>query len=363
MPNGNKKQKQKPRPPARRPKAREEKGLAAAYTQKVSLGSARITQRAKTTKIVHSELLGAVSPATAGFEGVVYYFNPGLLPWAGSVASRYETYIVNSARIEYVPNVPTTASGNIYFFADYDVIDNEPTDAGQLMQNFGAISSTVWKSFGMRLDPTAIVPKRNYTRDRLIAGVDLKLYDACTIGVFTEGTSVAQQGNVYIHYDISLFTPQPSFELPESKNISTIENLTSQNPDSGVAAAVNWAGSVKKVVDGLKILETIQGPFSQQWKPPAGTYQLLMKLAHFVDTGTTAFSNSASILKDGATIVNDIKTVTNNAAAPQKVEQEVFATVHTDGNSLFEATTAPTYTGAKGGTGVLSKYLHHLAVQ
>lgn len=104
----------------------ESKAAPVARAEKRSIGNARISQGPKSTRIQHTEWLGKVSPASAAYQGSVYSINPGLFPWAGDVASRYESYVVRSARFEYVPIVPTSTSGAVYLYADYDVYDDSP---------------------------------------------------------------------------------------------------------------------------------------------------------------------------------------------------------------------------------------------
>lgn len=200
------------------PPQRKTRGPPVAYRAVNRSRSQRVTNVTSNTQTVfHREFIGSVvTQNTAEFQIVkTLPLNPGLsaaFPWLSATAKNYESYKFNKLQIEYVPTCPTTTTGKLSMLIDYDALDNPPSNAIQLQNSAGAVSTQLWSPATLTASAEQMnkAYKSKYVRNTNIPqNGDLKTYDAGNLYIAVEGNaSSAAVGDVYIRYSVTLLTPQ-----------------------------------------------------------------------------------------------------------------------------------------------------------
>lgn len=177
--------------------------------------------------ITHRELIGqfntsvdlVVNDGTSGAAGGVYKLNPGnavLFPWLQTMASNFEQYKFDSVRLQYVPLCNTLTTGRVALYYDKDSQDEQPADRVELANMAHLTETSPWAEASLSIPTDAI---KRFTTDS--ATTDRKLIDLGQVGVATYGgpPSDVASGDVFIHYTVTFFTPQPSSGLVGSLNV------------------------------------------------------------------------------------------------------------------------------------------------
>lgn len=167
-------------------------------------------------RIRHREYVRDISANNANYNVQSISINPGFTPlfaWLCSIALSYESYIFNSLSFEFESSGITTDRGTVMMGIDFDAADSPPSTKQQLMAIHGSTRSNVWahqcctasskdlRKFGVQ----------RYVRNSAPLGAfDVKTYDVGNFYIATQGTGSLTVGELYVTYDVTLHTPQPS---------------------------------------------------------------------------------------------------------------------------------------------------------
>lgn len=158
--------------------------------------------------------------------------NPGLFssfPWLSAIAQRFETYTFQKLSLEYVPMCGTSTSGVVMLAPDFDVSDWMPEDVIAISSYPGCVRSSLWSPCQMDCDPRNLqkMVKERYIREDDVPGVDMKLYDAACLYIFTYGgTAAARVGSIWASYDVVLRTPSMDTSVDDGDSARVIAGGT-----------------------------------------------------------------------------------------------------------------------------------------
>lgn len=164
--------------------------------------------------VTHRELIGTFNNSTglvvnSGVTGNQYRLNPAnavLFPWLQTLASNFDQYRFDNVRLQYVPLCGTSTTGRVALLFDKDSQDELPADRVELA-NIGHLTETSpWAEASLRIPTDS---NKRFTADN--ATSDPKLIDLGQVGIATYGsTGTDPAGDVFIHYTVTFFEPQPS---------------------------------------------------------------------------------------------------------------------------------------------------------
>nr|WRQ65092.1 structural protein [Tolivirales sp.]WRQ65805.1 structural protein [Tolivirales sp.] len=171
--------------------------------------------------ITHRELVGQFNNSAAlvvngPVGGTVYKLNPSngvLFPWLQSIASNFDQYKFDNVRLSYVPLCATTETGRVALYFDKDSQDPVPTDRVELANMPHLAETAPWAESHLNIPVDKI---KRFTNDNTT--VDQKLVDLGQIGIATYGGSGTNPvGDLFIHYTVTFFEPQPSAGMFETE--------------------------------------------------------------------------------------------------------------------------------------------------
>lgn len=318
-----------------------------AKNAKVTIGTAKITNKPKGTRIVHCEYIADVVSRQQTFDVTRYAINPGLegtFPWLSTIANRYEYYKFNNLKFEYKPVCPTTTPGTVYMCTDYDAADPTPSTKIMMMSYDGANRTAPWDTASFTLKNSSMhkFAKERFTRPTTATTNDVKTYDVGNFYIATANTQTGSPvllGELYVHYDVELSVPQigrSSISLTPSQRgtFSLNEDRTVRhrgNVFNTVNEALMWADSFESlpnnVIRANMILQGLNAPailqfFSAkpQWSTSGSKFKQIMNLHKNVfDSFSTAspVANSIAVTNEaqyGATGSNTDNTNATLAA-------------------------------------------------
>lgn len=169
-------------------------------------------------RVRHREYIGDVLASTSNFEIRKLPINPGIgdvFIWLQSIALCYESYVFNSLSFEYESTSSTTDRGAVLMAIDFDAVDSPPGTKQELMSFHGSVRSNVWAHTCCSASPQDL---RKFGVQRYVRGEeplpqnsDIKTYDVGNFYIAHQGVQTSQTlGELYVTYDITLHTPQPS---------------------------------------------------------------------------------------------------------------------------------------------------------
>jgi hypothetical protein len=277
------------------------------------------------SRVIHREPLSVLIGST-GFAITTFQINPGLastFPWLSSQANAYESYKINALHIQYRHTTNEfTGKGTIVIAPDYDAADSPPTSIVAAEQMADSVQGACTRDWTCILRPRGIGilgPKR-YTRSgALSANEDIKTYDIAQIHVCTSGQAdaVAQIGQLWVYYDITLSEPQPV----APGNIFLAGQL--ENVGGEGMSITNYPGS-DEVASGSIVISSVNNILTLTELIPGQTYFALVEVQAAVLTtdmvltpdGTNlTLIGQSPVEKYGGTI-HQSAWITFNAAAP-----------------------------------------------
>lgn len=123
-------------------------------------------------------------------------------------------YRFHRLAFKFVSKCPTSFTGAITLAIDYDALDPAPSDRQTLLSYAGAVTATMWQGlqYAVRPDKLGLFAQQRYTRLGNQSDLDLKTYDLGNLFVHMEDiythTGAIPIGDLFVEYDIELFTPQ-----------------------------------------------------------------------------------------------------------------------------------------------------------
>jgi hypothetical protein len=135
----------------------------------------------------------------------------GVFTWLPDLANSFEKYRVKLLHFKLVPRLGTDSDGAVYAAIDYDATDGNPKTLVDLMNTSSSQRSSVWQPLKIEFDPRLMAGSSavRYTRPGPLTGVDLKLYDAGKLIMYSNTAGPAVTHEIYVDYDIELLIPQP----------------------------------------------------------------------------------------------------------------------------------------------------------
>jgi len=187
-------------------------------------------------RVRHREFVGTLQTASGLFNLLAsYVINPSngaLFPWLSALASRYESYLFHSLKVEFRTELPTSAAGYMMLVPDFNTTDPPPTSKSQAMQYQSMISGPLWQNYEIQFKREDLQKRKSYYCNNTvpIGTVDLTtfnvgvLYAACGD---VNATSVnLAGGNIFVTYDVSLMTPEYFADPPQAAFDSASNLLT-----------------------------------------------------------------------------------------------------------------------------------------
>jgi len=171
--------------------------------------------------IDHVEPIGTIIAQDGGNFNIVMDLdmNPGdekAFPWLSTQAKAWEQYRVKKLNFHFISRTGTLTSGEVVMAPDYDINDQIPGSIEELTQNQDSVSSTAFKDFSCRLQPSALmggqsrklvrgyVPRANFDQGRY----DLGSFYVALSGISTNPAVYPLTiGRVYVEYSFEFFVP------------------------------------------------------------------------------------------------------------------------------------------------------------
>lgn len=205
--------------------------------------------------IRNREMVGTLTSTTTGVFSPLgssaltpgYDINPGnelLFPWLSIQALGWEKYRFKSLSFEVRPGNPSTISGRIYAMVDYDYDDAVPSSPIQMAQSYGLISSDVWQPFVLSVDMQKLnsdMPQRFITNNTR-SEVEPRTAYAGYLFLATNGCTTACVFDLFVQYEVELFTPQAVSDPPSLQLVSRTVPLAS--------APVTYAVGIQPTASG-----------------------------------------------------------------------------------------------------------------
>jgi hypothetical protein len=166
----------------------------------------------KQIRLRHREFVGNVSGSTT-FATSGLFVNPGLdvsCPWLSILAGAFETYRWNKLSFHYVPSCATSTAGAIFIAPDYDPSDdNTHLTKGDFLSFQDAVRAPPWQAVECMCTPSNLHNRKtHYVRHSGDVG-EIRTFDALRLWFGKETPAVDTTiGELWIEYDVTLFTPQ-----------------------------------------------------------------------------------------------------------------------------------------------------------
>jgi hypothetical protein len=264
-----------------------------------------ISANGKDFHIRHSEFVGDVVSTGASFQVYSYPIQPALattFPWLATLAQRFETYRFQSLRFRYETQTATTSVGTVIMAVDYDAVDDAPTDKVQAMSYKSSVRTAAWDSVAFVAEVADLQRVLNhYTRVATVAATDLKTYDVGNLHVCLQGVAAATVGELYVDYDLALFTPQLSDQVGGHVHAA-----------GGLDADDLW-GTVAFVPVGPLPFEwtsAAEVTFTQNWEGLIGSQVTMAAcIAALTDTGSATVTVVSSIWNAAQTVLTSVLAV------------------------------------------------------
>jgi hypothetical protein len=108
----------------------------------------QIRTMGSSTYVRNTEPIQSITTAAAGaFLTLRATLIPSNIPWARGVASNFSRWRWNYLRFIYIPNCPTTTSGEIVMGLGYDFSDTAPTSVVDTQLCYNSVTSPYWAGY------------------------------------------------------------------------------------------------------------------------------------------------------------------------------------------------------------------------
>jgi hypothetical protein len=172
-----------------------------------------------------------------------YSINPGLqsiFPFAWNICKNYTSYKFTRLAFEYVPLVGANEAGSIVLAPCYNPEkDTSQFSKQQLMAMADSVSGPLWSNDGslkMVCSKGNLNKRKSYfvrTNPHLDSGQDVQMTDPLTFTLGLEHDSAKHVGEIWIEYNIELFTTEFDSRQDSSAYIAN-ENAVATAPFTGV---------------------------------------------------------------------------------------------------------------------------------
>lgn len=183
-------------------------------TRRIGSQAPKLSTSQSGTRCQNREVIADVTGSEA-FKSTRIYINPGLsnIPWLSNVARRFTKYKFRDLRFEFVPSrAVTTTPGRMYLAAELNPNDAAPQNVAHMTSYRYMESGPVYGSLTLKPPVSAMFDGVQHKKVRCgPVGSDLSLYDGMALTFATHdvtGFTDETIGQLYIHYDVELFSPQ-----------------------------------------------------------------------------------------------------------------------------------------------------------
>lgn len=230
-----------------------------ATTRIVKTGNPNVSSSGRSVRIRHREFVQDLTAANSSFAAYLLAINPGVtstFPWLSSQAIRYESYLFHKLHFIYEPMVSTSTNGSLMLAVDFDAADSVPANKTAMMANQSAVRTSVWNSvtYKAREANLAKFGVQRYTRgNNRPTGTDVKTYDIGNLIYAWVGSPTSQTtlGELYVEYDVELFTPQIDSSTTVANQPSQTTVLSFNNGVAQLVALITGSNSpLMWILDG-----------------------------------------------------------------------------------------------------------------
>jgi hypothetical protein len=202
--------------------------------------------RSGSFRIRHREYFG-IAACNSLFTTQSWSVNPGdqsMFRWLSGVARNFETYKFNSLSFQFVSYVGSNSNGRMILAFDPDAADSAPPDEPSMFNNKLSSAGSCWTGFNLichRSDISKVMRER-YIRQGSAPppNTDVKTYDC---GVFYQGSiggSGTNVGELYVSYDVTLFTPQAFNDADHATGGSIVSSSATLGASTPWGSANTW---------------------------------------------------------------------------------------------------------------------------
>lgn len=215
--------------------------------------------------------------------------NPGndqFFPYLSSIAANFEYYKFKKLVVRFETTAPTTQTGTVMMYIDYDATDGYSPLKRDFMANQNATRTAPWAACRMDLVKAAneAQVRRFVLSSPPAFNQDPKLYNLGNLWIGTDGQIAdgTRLGELYVDYEVELSVPQAQSGEDESATIQLAPGATPTDPLAGATILQNERAKI------LSIPGLTEPPIG-----PATTMRLLKPGKYTIDhylnsTGTTA---------------------------------------------------------------------------
>lgn len=164
-------------------------------------------------RVHHREFITAITGIGSGHAiNSAGYFQPGDFIWLQPFATRFEAYVVNSAKLIFVSRCAATVGGEVGIRFDSDVYDQAPDGIRDFISGGIVKTAPPWTNFELPIPRQALdMYKKRYCRvgAEVPYSADRRLYDSGQFWVLTVSNGTSNDlGYLEIEYDITFYTNQ-----------------------------------------------------------------------------------------------------------------------------------------------------------
>lgn len=142
--------------------------------------------------------LSPLSTSSSGIYGLTQ-------TWLGRQATLFNRYKYVSARLRFVPFVPTTTAGRVVMAFDSDFNDSQPSSVAQVTQYQNSVECPVWREIGINL-PSSMQREFVVTSATTTNAAVLPARPGGFV-ISTDQATVAQSiGSLYLDYTVNFWS-------------------------------------------------------------------------------------------------------------------------------------------------------------
>jgi hypothetical protein len=175
-----------------------------------------------------------------------------MFPWLTLIANAYDMYQFTNLKFSYVPDCPTTTTGSLVMYVDYDPTDDNSTvPYTDLMSMAGAVSDSIYKNISLKFDLRRL-HDANHSYFCKGGGEPDRFNDIGRLWLRTKGpVEVLAVGRLMVEYTVKFKDPEVPAPVMTSSVYSKLKSAApevlatvSNNNPIGEAVASKVTGQV-----------------------------------------------------------------------------------------------------------------------
>jgi hypothetical protein len=215
-----------------------------------------------TLRFSHSEFVSDLQSVEAGDTRVTFKVNPGMMtcfPWLSQLAGAFESYKIHNLSFSYVTAVGTDTAGQVALCPDYDATDNNALlHKSALMMFQDTVRTPIWQGATMVCTPANLQRRKSYfTRSGSVTLSSLALHDVMKLEILiTSPAFVGVIGELWVHYDVTLMTPQHEPVSYAELDGETLHAPTAAGPFADTTKTSGLMDTLTDVAATIKVVGT-----------------------------------------------------------------------------------------------------------